>query len=155
MEVILLSVVINQGTSLYDFDQIQMDFSLTEKCGQQNYFKDYSTSAQEIPRSNFLLFVCWFLCLKHKNLLLSIWSSNLKNRTIHYIINTWNSIVSAIYSSKFDNYIYIILQIFNEEKWSIEINRVCFCLRNYDGSQHKNKKTFILFAVRKKVKVKI
>ena len=44
----LLLVVINQGTSLYDFDQTQMDFSLTEKCGQQNYFKDYSTSAQEI-----------------------------------------------------------------------------------------------------------
>ena len=59
-------VVINQGTSLYDFDQIQMDFSLTEKCGQQNYFKDYSTSAQEIPRSNFLLFVFSFLCLKQK-----------------------------------------------------------------------------------------
>ena len=49
-----MPVVINQGTSLYDFDQTQMDFSLTEKCGQQNYFKDHSTSAQEIPRSNFL-----------------------------------------------------------------------------------------------------
>ena len=81
-----MPVVINQGTSLYDFDQTQMDFSLTEKCGQQNYFKDYSTSAQEIPRSNFLLFVCSFLCLKHENLLFNIWSSNLEYRTIHYIV---------------------------------------------------------------------
>ena len=61
--------MIHQGTSVYDFDPIQMDFSLTEKCGQQNYFKDYSSSAQEIPRSNFLLFVCLFASFEAKNLL--------------------------------------------------------------------------------------